>query len=202
MACYLRGTRILIPHGEVCIEAVQIGQYVSTLDGPKAIRWIGRRSYSREFIFGNRDVLPVRIERGALGLGLPRRDLCVSPQHALLIDGSLIPASALVNGVSIRQDTGVDAVSYFHLQFDSHAVIFAEGAAAESFVDDYSRAMFDNVADYAARFPLAIREPARFCAPRIEKGVELEIVRRRLTQRSPRSGKPADWSGGLRVGVN
>ena len=66
----------------------------------------------------------------------------------------------------IRRDTGIDAVSYFHLEFDSYAVIYAEGAPAESFVDGESRAMFDNVADYTARFPLGIHESGRFCAHR------------------------------------
>jgi len=98
----------------------------------------------------------------------------------MFIDGMLIPAAALVNGVSIEQEESVDEVSYFHLEFDAHEMIFAEGAASESFVDDESRQMFDNAAEYVRLYPNAERVRARFCAPRVEDGEELEAVRRRL----------------------
>jgi len=63
-------------------------------------------------------------------------------------------------------------------------VIYAEGAASESFVDDESRAMFDNAAEYARLYPNAVCVRARFCAPRTEDGEELEAVRRRLAARA------------------
>jgi hypothetical protein len=74
------------------------------------------------------------------------------------------------------------------LEFDTHAVIFAEGAPAESFVDDESREMFDNAAEFHRLYPEAVRKPARYCAPRGEEGWELEAVRRRLAQRASASG--------------
>ena len=95
----------------------------------------------------------------------------------------------------IRRDTGIDAVSYFHLEFDSYAVIYAEGAPAESFVDGESRAMFDNVADTRRAFLSGSTNPG--ASARIEEGAPLEIVRRRLSQCSPRSATSADLSGGL-----
>jgi O-antigen biosynthesis protein len=70
------------------------------------------------------------------------------------------------------------------LEFDAHAVIFAEGAPAESFVDDESREMFDNAAEFRRRYPSAVRTSARFCAPRVEDGWELQDVRRRLAERA------------------
>lgn len=164
-----------------------------TLEGKKKIRWIGKRSYSHARGTAQREVWPVRIERGALGDGLPRRDLWVSPEHALFIDGMLIPASALANDVSIRREefgpgARLQSVSYFHLEFDAHAVIYAEGAFAESFVDDYSRGMFDNAAQYQELYPHAIPRPARFCAPRVADGEELQRVRQRLLARITRLG--------------
>jgi hypothetical protein len=183
--CYRRGTRILAEHGEVAIESLRIGDRVMMSSGiAKPIRWIGTRSYLREAAWGNREVLPILIREGALADGLPRRDLWVSPEHAMFIDGMLIPASALMNGVSIVQEEWVDEVTYFHLEFDSHAVIYAEGALAESFVDDESRAMFDNATEYSRLYPHATREPVRFCAPRVEDGEELERVRRRVGMRA------------------
>lgn len=179
--CYLRGTRILTDRGERAIESLRIGDRVITLDGSaRPIRWIGRRSYWGDCAVGNRAVQPIRFAPGSLGAGLPRRALWVSPEHAMYLDGMLIPAALLVNQATIVRETEVESITYHHLEFDSHAVIYAEGAAAESFVDDESRQMFDNAWEYGRLYPQASAEPARFCAPRVEDGEELEVVRRRL----------------------
>jgi hypothetical protein len=124
--------------------------------------------------------LPVLIRAGALGESLPRRDLWVSPEHAIFLEGMLIAARALVNGESILQPLEADGVSYVHLEFDTHDVIYAEGAPSESFVDDESRELFENAAEYAILYPDARRKPARFCAPRVEDGEALDAVCRRL----------------------
>jgi Hint domain len=169
----------------VAIESLKIGDRVMTMSGiTRPIRWIGRRSYSNDAAWGNREVLPILIRAGALGDELPQRDLWVSPEHAMFIDGMLIPAAALVNGTSIVQEEFIDEVTYFHVEFDTHTVIYAEGAASESFIDDASRQMFDNASQYARLYPTAVRMPARFCAPRIEDGEALEAVRVRLAARS------------------
>jgi Hint domain len=185
LACYRRGTRILTDGGEIPIENLKIGDWVVTSSGGMMpIRWIGWRSYSKSFAAGNNDVLPVLIRRAALGNGLPRRDLWVSPEHAMFIDGMLIPARDLINGKSIVRDESAGEVTYFHVEFDSHAVIYAEGAPSESFVDDESREMFDNAAEYATLYPNAVRKPARFFVPRVEEGWELEQVRKQLAERT------------------
>jgi len=102
----------------------------------------------------------------------------------------------LVNGESILQEEAVDDVTYYHLEFDTHAAIFAEGAAAESFVDDESREMFDNAAEFHLLYPNEIRRPARLCAPRVEEGWELEVVRRRLAERAVTMKSQLPWGGG------
>ena len=185
VTCYRRGTQILTERGEVAIESLHIGEQVRTLSGAsRPIRWIGRRSYSGDLVWGNRDVLPILIRQGALEENVPTRDLWVSPEHAMYIDGMLIPAALLVNGVSIVQEEWVDEVSYFHLEFDSHEVIVAEGALSESFVDDESRQLFDNASEYHELHPQSPPQPARFCAPRVEDGYELEAVRQQLAARA------------------
>jgi hypothetical protein len=183
-ACYRRGTRIRTPAGEVPIETLRIGDVVTTLWGDtRAIRWIGRRSYSAAYAANNDAVAPIRIRAGALAENVPQRDLWVSPEHAMWIDGVLIPARALVNKSSIIRETAVADLTYIHLEFDAHEVIYAEGAPSESFVDDESREQFDNAREYRRLYPDATRQPARFCAPRVEDGAELEAVLERLRAR-------------------
>lgn len=182
--CLVSGTSIVTPDGAVCVEDLSIGSLALTAAGVKPIRWIGRRSYSQLTATSDREVLPIRIRRAALGDDVPARDLWVSPEHAMFINGMLIPAALLVNGVSIVQEESVDELTYFHLEFDAHTIIYAEGAPTESFVDDDSRAMFDNAAQYRELYPDSSKEPAVYCAPRVEDGEELENVRRQLAQRA------------------
>ncbi len=178
--CYCAGTLILTDRGEVAVEDLAIGDRVVTASGQmRPIHWIGWRSYAGRFLAGRRHLLPVRIRAGALGGGLPRRDLLISPRHAMFLDGLLVPACELINGITIVQDTQCRSVQYFHVELDTHDVILAEGAPSETFLDDDSRGLFHNAGDYAARYAGA-RERGWFCAPVVESGYELEAIRQRL----------------------
>ena len=191
--CYCPGTRIATVNGEVPIEHLVIGDLVVTAAGQaRPIRWIGRRSYVGRFLARNPNVLPVLIRADALGDDVPQRDLLVSPLHAMFIDGLLIPAGALVNDHSIVVLQGIERVDYIHLELDSHDVILAEGAPAESFIDDESRGMFHNAADYHRLHPDAVSGAPHYCAPRVEDGEAVEAVRRRIAARSApaRLGQP------------
>ena len=188
--CYCPGTMILTSRGEVAVETLAIGDKVTTKSGEaRAIKWIGRRSYGGRFAMGRKDILPVCIRAGALDDKLPRRDLWISPHHAMFLEGVLIEARDLVNGVSIVQAERVESIEYFHIELDSHDVLVAEGALSESFIDDESRNMFHNAHEFQKLYPDVATPIAQYCAPRLSDGYEVEAARRRIALRAGLSMK-------------
>ena len=92
---------------------------MTTSGAARPIKWIGRRSYGGRFVMGRKDILPICIKAGALDDNVPRRDLWISPHHAMYLEGVLIEAKDLVNGVSIVQAERVEKVEYFHIELDT-----------------------------------------------------------------------------------
>jgi glycosyltransferase involved in cell wall biosynthesis len=183
--CFLVGTRIATARGEVEVEALAIGDEVRTLSGaPRRVKWLGRRRYVQPFPRNMTDIIPVLIRRGALGPGVPARDLYVSPLHAMYLEDVLVPAGLLVNGRSIRACPEFAEVAYIHVELESHDVIFAEGAATETFVDCDSRGMFENAAEFAALYPADAAPGWAFCAPRVESGQTLRRIWRQVAARA------------------
>jgi hypothetical protein len=136
--CFLRGTRITTSNGQVAVEDIRRGDHVLTFRGDALeVKWVGRQSLDLTQATGLRvavnPVWPVRIAQYALDDRTPHADLLVSPGHALFLDGVLIPAGELINGVSITQVAPESGVAeYYNLLLDSHEVILAEGAAVET----------------------------------------------------------------------
>jgi hypothetical protein len=151
--CFLAGTRIRTPLGEVAVESLKIGEEVVTAEGHlRPVRWVGINTVSTVFADPLR-VMPIRVRAGALGDGLPLRDLLISPDHALLIDGVLIHAGALVNGLSITRESWMpESFKYYHVELADHSLILAEGAAAETFIDNVDRMAFDNWEEHQALY--------------------------------------------------
>ena len=186
-ACYLQGTRIRTDRGEVPVEYLAIGDTVITVSGQsRRIKWIGTRSYMRRFAAANAGVQPVRIRAGALGRSQPVRDLLVSQAHAMFLEGVLIPAEALVNGSSITIERSNDDIHYYHVELDTHDVIWAEGAPSETYVDEDNRAVFHNAQTFVERFPHAAPGNAEHYAPRLQSGYAVEAARRAIAGQGSR----------------
>ena len=188
--CYCPGTLILTDRGDVPVELLEVGHKVITGSGmPQPIVWIGRRSYAGRFLASNPEAWPIRFQASSLGNGLPRRDLLVSPKHAMFLDGLLIPAEHLVNGRTIRRERGGRRVDYIHIELAEHDILWAEGAASESYLDDDNRGMFHNAEDY--RSPAVQHAMPTYCAPRVTEGYKLEAIRQRLALNPDRLSRVA-----------
>ena len=186
VTCFCPGTRIATPDGPVAVEQLAIGDPIQTASGAiRTIKWIGRRSYAARFARGNTHLTPVCVRAGALADARPQRDLWISPQHALFIDGALIPVNLLINGITILQPDLTGDIAYFHIELDSHDILLAEGAPAESYVNDDNRLMFHNAATYALRYP-GTEPPASYCAERLLDGQRLAAIRAGLAARAHR----------------
>jgi hypothetical protein len=190
--CFGRGTLIRTLNGEVAVEELAIGDRIVTATGQeRPIRWIGRRAYDGKFLTGNKSVLPVKIARGALTDGVPARDLTVSPEHALYIDGVLVPAELLLNGMTVTQPEAVESVEYFHIELDEHDIIFAQGTPSETYVDCDNRRMFANGAEYEQLYPDDTRPRWAFAAARLDwDSPELTAIRERMLKRATSIGHP------------
>jgi hypothetical protein len=181
-ACFAAGTQILTARGEVRVEALVVGDMVLTGNGQASLlKWIGRRKIDIRRHVRPEAVRPILITAGALGDGLPWRDLVVSPDHAMYLDRHLIPAKTLINGYSIRP-LDCSHVTYYHIELAQHAVMFAEGAAAESYLETGNRAAFENggaAVNLHPDFAQLLRDK-KGCAPFADAGPVVEAVRQRI----------------------
>jgi hypothetical protein len=152
--CFLAGTRIATADGEKPVESLRAGDLVLDPAGKAAaVRWLGISTVATRFADPLRSMMPIRIKAGALGDELPRRDLLVSPAHAMYFAGILIQAGAMVNGVSIVHEPAMpERFCYYHVETETHQLILAEGAETETFVDNADRMNFDNWAEHEALY--------------------------------------------------
>ncbi|MBN9562636.1 MAG: Hint domain-containing protein [Alphaproteobacteria bacterium] len=193
--CFLNGTRIATPSGETLVQDLRAGDMVLTADGVAVpVRWIGERRIDLTRHPDPAAASPIRIRRGAFGPDVPRRDLLVSPDHAMLLDGLLIPERLLVNGATILRETRLSAVHYFHVELEGHGILLAEGAASESYLDTGNRGMFDNAGvplvlhpDFLSHEGQAIRERDS-CAPFAVDATRVRPVWGRLADRAGEFG--------------
>jgi len=148
--CFLKGTKISTPSGDRLVQELRIGDEVQTLAGRKAIKWIGYNKFTKEEGRAWQDsVMPVRVARFAVDDHTPSRDLYLSPLHCVFVNEALIPVVYLINETSIAPGTPseMSALEYYHVELDTHEVIYAEGALVESY-DGSNREDFSNFMQY------------------------------------------------------
>lgn len=142
--CFVSGTQIVTSRGRINIENLRVGDLVLTMDsGFQPIRWMGSRKLDAIDLRVHAKFRPIRIRAGALGDGLPDQDLLVSPQHRILVRSKIalnmfgreeVLAAAkqllLIEGIEVAED--VSDVEYWHILFEKHEIVWANGAPSES----------------------------------------------------------------------
>jgi hypothetical protein len=196
VVCFAEGTRIVTPDGEDAVENLRAGDMVLAMrDGQagfEALRWVGFMDVA---VPPNAAMAaktaPILIKAGAIAAGMPARDLRVSPDHAMEVDGHLIPAKHLVNGVSIIQETWCRKVRYFHLELEAHGLLLSEGTWSESYLDDGNRHAFNNAAMTGLFLDFeAGRSKGQYdhqaCLPVLRQGLRLDEIHGRILRRTER----------------
>jgi autotransporter passenger strand-loop-strand repeat protein len=186
VACFASGTRIATGKSCIPVERLRIGDSILTIGGEtNPVCWIGRRHVDCHAHPCPSDVYPVRIAAHAFASGSPCYDLYLSPDHAVFIDGVLIPIRYLINDATIVQ-IKQESVSYWHIELERHEVIFAEGLPCESYLDTGNRGAFANggaAAHLHPDFALKIWD-VKACAPLVLGGAELQAARSHLLERA------------------
>jgi hypothetical protein len=185
--CFLKGTTIQTAAGDRKIEDLVVGDLLPTVFGKmRRIRWIGcylskKSDPAKPWV---KDLLPVRIARSALGPDVPRSDLYITRAHALLIDDALVPVSSLINGTTITlyDAREHDILEFFHIKFECHDVIYAEGAPCETLLEVDESAV--NFPEYLRKHSSSALKDTR-CAPLLLNGGRAEIKSRFRSALSP-----------------
>ena len=187
IACFLAGTLIATPTGDRPVETLAVGDPVLTAGGRTVpVRWVGRRTVVTAFGPGPKQA-PMEIAAGALGSGLPARPLRLTADHALLVDGLLVQAAALV-GTAARRLTAAELgeryTVVYHVETEAHDLIVAEGVAAETFLNNVTRRRFDNYAEFEGLYGETGSVIGEMDVPRVKSARQLpQAIRRRLDER-------------------
>jgi hypothetical protein len=193
IVCFAAGTLIRSVHGEVAVEKLSAGDLVVVSSGEtRPIEWLGHRTLNCRHHPEPRLSMPIRILASAFGPGKPSRDLYVSPWHAICVDVMgevLIPASALVNGATVVQ-LDVDEVTYWHVELESHDILFANGLPAESYLEMGNRGFFaeECIVGLDALPDSTALTHADFCRPFFVDGPVVGAVRARLAAQAESLG--------------
>lgn len=134
--CFLEGTEIKTPIGNVKIEDIKIGDTIISIQNGKEIESKVVEIRKNNVDVHSKEDWPVCIKKNSLEHGVPYQDLYVTGDHCLYINGNLIPSRMLVNNASIvKYDMGSSNFATYHIECDAHVIVVANGALAESYLD-------------------------------------------------------------------
>lgn len=182
---------------EKSVETIVPGDAVRALvDGETVSRkvvWAGAQEIQvRPALSDDEAQFPVLVRRNAISEGLPARDLRITPEHCLFIEGRFIPVRMLVNGGSIAYDRNVTSYTFHHIEAERHSVIFAEDMPTESYLDTGNRVAFSTDGNVHVMGRAMSWDDA--AAP-LETGREMvEPIYRRLAARSAELGLEVSFS--------
>nr|WP_298794487.1 Hint domain-containing protein [uncultured Acetobacter sp.] len=149
ITCFLAGSMIRTPDGDVAVEDIQIGDDVVTFDWKNKtdvtlpVVWVGKaRCNVRPHLADDEAGWPVRVLKNAIADGVPYKDMLVTAEHCLFFKENFVPVRMLVNGSSIFYDKSVSSYDYYHVETAQHAVITADGMLTESYLDTGNRSTF------------------------------------------------------------
>jgi Hint domain len=187
--CLLLGTRITTSDGSACVEDLSLGAMVLTASGEsRPVRWLGHRELDCNRYRNPAVVWPICVKAGAFAENQPSRDLWVSPAHAILVEGVLIPAEKLVNGATIVQ-VPRGHVEYWHVELDSHDILLTEGLPTESYVDCGNRTAFVNGGAYLEAHPdFKPKHWTDTCVPLVLEGPAVQRAKAALLARAQALG--------------
>ncbi|MFT8327101.1 Hint domain-containing protein [Gluconobacter oxydans] len=153
--CFLPGTMITTPSGTAAVEDLRIGDEVTAwVDGSpvsRKVTWVGsKRVRAQGGASADLSGHPVRILKDAIAANVPNKDLLVTPEHCLFIDGRFVPTRMLVNGRSVFYDRSISVYDYFHIETENHSVIMADGMLTESYLDTGNRRSFTQHGEVAS----------------------------------------------------
>lgn len=169
--CFCSGTEIRTTSGEIPIEFIKVGDVVATSKGPLPVKWVARRTISKALVEDDfyLSALPMVIRANSLEDGVPNKDLYVSESHGLYVDGKIINACFLENGLTIAKalpDYFKTSIQYHHLEFNDEVLVSANGALACSYVNTGNRRSFDNYPEFISMYgDAAITVQSRIYSP-------------------------------------
>ena len=204
--CFAAGTLIRTPAGDVAVETLEVGDLVVTASGEtRPVKWMGHTDIDFRRTPRGGPGLPIRIAADAFGPARPSKDLYLSAGHSVCVDllgEVLIPVGHLVNGGTIAEiDT--DAISYWHVELESHDILVANNLPAESYLAMANRGGFEEL---RGLLPTQVEGRERthedFCRPVITEGPTFDFVRQRLVARAEEIGWKPEREANLHLTVD
>lgn len=183
--CFARGTRIATERGDVAVEDIVPGDRVMGLlaGGWVDVVWVGSRRVDVRRHSRPSAVAPIRVAACAFGPGVPRADVVLSPEHAVYLEGVLVPVRHLVNGSTVRQFSA-GTIDYFHVETARHDVLDVQGLPAESFLDTGNRGAFAGEVASLVRDDRAAASAwaDKACAPLVTGGPMLDKLKAKIAR--------------------